>query len=86
MERELENLRNEINCVDDQLFDLLEQRFILSEDIGLYKKENNLPILDARREEEIINKIKKDYHESDHLDSLLKILDLILNESKNKQK
>lgn len=50
----LEELRLQINGIDKSLAELFEKRMKLAKEIGEYKKENNLPILDEKREEEVI--------------------------------
>ena len=46
----LDKHRKEIDKIDDNIIELLEQRFNLVVEIGQYKKENNLPVFDAKRE------------------------------------
>ena len=50
----LKELRKQIDIFDDMIIDLLEQRMEVVEKIGLYKKENNITILQRPRWEEII--------------------------------
>jgi 3-deoxy-7-phosphoheptulonate synthase len=50
----LKELRKQIDVFDDLIIDLLEQRMEVVEKIGLYKKENNITILQRPRWEEII--------------------------------
>ncbi|HEY8444706.1 MAG TPA: shikimate kinase [Bacilli bacterium] len=52
----MDKIRNEIDLIDKQIMDLLNKRFQLTNIIGLYKNENNLPILNQEREEEILRK------------------------------
>ena len=53
------------NCIDDNIIELLEQRFNLVVEIGQYKKENNLPVFDAKRESAIKQKFTtKKYQDS----------------------
>lgn len=47
---DINELRTQIDCIDDQLVKLFVQRMEVSEQIGNYKKENNLPIFDPTRE------------------------------------
>ena len=57
---ELEELRSKINILDEQLLVTLEQRMKIAEKIGVYKKKNNLTILQNKRWEDIIySMIKK---------------------------
>lgn len=50
----LEELRNQINFLDDELFDILQKRMEIVKSIGHFKKANNITILQPRRWEEII--------------------------------
>ncbi|MBQ9939451.1 MAG: chorismate mutase [Oscillospiraceae bacterium] len=47
--------RKEIDEIDQQLVELLVKRMKVSENIGRYKEENNLPVFDAQREREKLN-------------------------------
>ena len=50
----LNELRAQIDKLDDQLLDLLVRRMRVSHDIGQYKKEHDMPILQAQRYEELL--------------------------------
>jgi chorismate mutase len=52
----LEKLRQHINQLDDELMQMLGQRMRIAEQIGKYKKENNITILQTNRWNEIIEK------------------------------
>lgn len=52
---DLNNARIEINKIDKEIVQLLEKRFNVVMEIGKYKKENNLPIYDEKREKIVIN-------------------------------
>ncbi len=52
----LGELRQQIDVYDDHLLDLMEKRMKVAETIGLYKKENNITILQSLRWDEIISK------------------------------
>jgi chorismate mutase len=49
-------LRAEIDKCDDQIIDIFEKRMNVSEQIGKYKKENNIAILQTKRWDTILNK------------------------------
>ena len=51
MTNQLETLRQEIDSIDTQIFDLFEQRIAVAKQIGAYKKEHELAILDFSRED-----------------------------------
>ena len=52
----LNELRRQIDELDNQLLDLLAKRMRISREIGLYKKEHDMPILQDTRYDEILNK------------------------------
>ena len=52
----LEKLRNQINHLDDELMQILSQRMKVAEKIAIYKKENNITILQTNRWNEILNR------------------------------
>ena len=52
----LTELRSQIDKLDDELLELLSRRMRVSRDIGQYKKEHSMPILQAKRYDEILNK------------------------------
>ena len=54
---ELQELRNEINAIDDQLVKLFAQRMATSAQIADYKREHNMPILIPEREREILKNV-----------------------------
>ncbi|NGX63055.1 MAG: hypothetical protein KR126chlam6_00461 [Candidatus Anoxychlamydiales bacterium] len=53
----LENLREEIDEIDDQIIDLLERRLNIAKDLIKYKKN----VTDITRENEILAKIESEY-------------------------
>jgi chorismate mutase len=52
----LEKLRQQINHLDDELMQILGQRMKTAEQIGQYKRENNITILQTSRWNEIIER------------------------------
>ena len=52
----LQEYRQEIEQIDHELYGLISKRLEICSKIGDYKKENNLPIFDAKREEELKEK------------------------------
>ena len=49
-------LRSQIDTIDEQLLELLAKRMRISKEIGVYKKEHNMPILQSPRYSEILEK------------------------------
>ena len=52
----LSELRKQIDELDDQLLELLAKRMRVSREIGQYKKEHDMPVLQTARYDEILNK------------------------------
>lgn len=50
----LNELRSQIDKLDDRLLELLTQRMRVSHEIGQYKKEHGMPVLQAQRYEELL--------------------------------
>lgn len=57
MELNLQDIRGQLDQIDDQLIDLFSRRMRLVSDVAAYKKENGLPILDSGRERQIVNRV-----------------------------
>ena len=53
---QIEKLRNDINNLDNQIMELLNERFHKSILVGNRKKISKIDVLDSKRENEIINK------------------------------
>ena len=53
----LEKYREHLDIIDHELFQLLAKRFEIIKEIALYKKENNIPILQIDRWNEVYNSI-----------------------------
>ncbi|MBI2436805.1 MAG: chorismate mutase [Candidatus Magasanikbacteria bacterium] len=59
MNNNLENLREEINGIDEQILKLLKTRFEIAQEIGKIKKEQGTQIDDTLREEELFEMYEK---------------------------
>lgn len=82
----LSELRRQIDQIDEQLLELLAKRMRISREIGVYKKEHNMPILQSPRYNEILMK-RADMGESMELnpDFVKEILQEIHEESVRQQ-
>jgi chorismate mutase len=82
-QNQLQNLRLQIDQLDDELLQILSKRMKIADAIGLYKKENNITILQAERWNTILdraykkntplnlsNEFIKKYFEAVHLESI----------------
>ena len=55
--KDLTEIRTEIDSIDNELIELFKRRMDCSKAVAEYKKTNNIPILNAQREEEILNTV-----------------------------
>ena len=74
----LEKQREEIDIIDNQIFELLSKRFEISKQIAEFKKENEIPILQIERWKEIYEKRLSQAHElgldAEFAEAFLKLL------------
>ena len=54
---DLQEARNNINSIDEQLTALFVKRMELSKEIATYKKENHMAVFDRTRERDVINHV-----------------------------
>ncbi|HLN52282.1 MAG TPA: chorismate mutase [Lentimicrobium sp.] len=82
IERNLEILRHEIDKIDDQMLHLLAKRMEISEEMGKYKYNHNITILQIRRWKELFaDRISKGEERNLNLDFLASLLRLVHEES-----
>lgn len=82
----LKELRKEIDLIDNQLIDLFIKRFNLSIEVKKVKQENNILVLDSKREQEIIEKVKSINADDNIKNAIEEVYLTILNSSKKLQK
>ena len=58
----------------------------ISYEIGQYKKENNIPIFDEKREKEVLDRKKELLENKDLSSMIIDIYNIIMNKSKDIQK
>lgn len=56
---DLTQLREKLDIIDEAMANLFEQRMEVIENVRIYKKQNNLPILDSNRENNMLEKNSK---------------------------
>ena len=54
---DLKDIRSEIDSIDDTLAQTLQRRFEIVDRVAKVKREKGLPIFDAKREGEIIDRV-----------------------------
>lgn len=81
----LDELRVKIDFIDKELVKLIEKRLEVSREIGLYKKDNKLNILDSSREQEVLRKNLGYVAQADKKDHIKEILEKLMSVSRNAQ-
>lgn len=85
-ELNLNDYREAIEKIDEDLLIALYRRFEVSKQIGNYKRKNNLPIYDKKREEDLLMSLSEKAIEYKlPTDLVNNIWNLIIKESKNRQ-
>ena len=79
-------LRNSIDKVDDQIFDLILKRFDYVEKIGNIKKEMNMPVDDKAREKIIFERLSEKLSTKINYKEIKKIIGPIISISKDIQR
>ena len=54
---DISELRKQINQIDREIVELYGKRMETAREIGRYKREHNLPVLDSERERELLNRV-----------------------------
>ncbi|MEI7499257.1 MAG: bifunctional 3-deoxy-7-phosphoheptulonate synthase/chorismate mutase type II [Bacteroidota bacterium] len=72
----LEELRAKVDRYDENLIELLGHRMAIAKEIGRYKKENNITILQKNRWEKIINMAEK---KAEHFSLSKEFIDIVFN-------
>ncbi|MFQ8959432.1 MAG: bifunctional chorismate mutase/prephenate dehydratase [Acutalibacteraceae bacterium] len=59
MDKDINELRNEINSIDREFVELFIKRMGVSLSVAEYKKKTGMPVLDRSRERELLNRVAK---------------------------
>ena len=81
---DLQQIREEIDAIDDELIILLEKRMDMAVKVAEYKKENNIPIYNPTREQEVLDRLAKKVG-ADRLEAITKIYSLLFLLSRTEQ-
>ena len=82
---ELDNVRKKINNIDKEMASLFEERMKLAEEVAEYKMKFALPIFDAKREKEVIEKNSQYISDDTIKEYYVRFLQNLMDESKNYQ-
>lgn len=83
--RDIKDIREDIDKIDNSIKKLFIDRLSLSKEISEYKKKNNLPIYDKAREDEIVENRTKDISDKTIKDLYTEFLYSIFSFSKKYQ-
>jgi chorismate mutase/prephenate dehydratase len=78
-------LRQAIDEIDEKILDLVNQRLLLAQQIGNFKKQGGIQIKDSGREEEILNRLRAKNNGPVGADGLRNIFEAIIAEGRNVQ-
>ncbi len=86
IQNDLDKLRKEINVIDDELINLISDRMRIARNIGLYKKDKNVTILQPKRWNEILQRCLDKADTADLSKAFVKeLIDIIHDESISQQ-
>ncbi|WP_225742760.1 chorismate mutase [Marinilactibacillus sp. Marseille-P9653] len=83
---ELEQYRQEIDAIDQDLTRLFEARLKTVLKVGEYKKQHDLPVLDASREQKVIEKNLGRLEDKQFEEELTKFFQAMMDITKETQK
>ena len=82
----LEKQRAEIDAIDREIVALFERRMQVVVDVARIKKENDIAILDASREKEVITKVQSYLKDDTLKEELAEAYETLMKVSKDYQK
>jgi monofunctional chorismate mutase len=82
---EVASLREKIDAIDQTIWSLVEQRFTLTKKISKIKHDLNIPVLDAQREQAVLEKISAVTSDPEISVAISKLYELLFNLSREYQ-
>ncbi|MEM1484765.1 prephenate dehydratase [Oscillospiraceae bacterium PP1C4] len=83
---DLTDYRNEIDEIDSQLISLLERRMNVVKQVAQYKKEHRLPVLQAHREQEVLQKAADRLEDKEYTDAATRFMNAVMEISRSAQR
>jgi chorismate mutase/prephenate dehydratase len=71
---DLQELRRQIDEIDDVLVDLFQRRMDVSADIARYKHENSMPVYDPARERQKLEDLTRKAKDADYIAALYSLI------------
>ena len=81
---EIQELRKQIDRMDSQMVELYRQRMETAAQIGAYKREKGLPVLDSERERELLNRVG-DLAGAEYEHGVRALFSLLMGQSRSRQ-
>ena len=82
----LDEAREKINTIDEQMAKLFEQRMKTVEDVILYKREHQMNVLDPAREQAVIERNTAFIEDARYVQSYRQFIEDVMTVSRNYQK
>ncbi len=86
MSLNLEEIRTQIDAIDQDLVKLIEARMQLVTQVAAYKKETGKAVLDTKREEAVLAKVASRVQNPDYTDTIVNTFSDIMANSRAYQK
>lgn len=83
---DLNKIRSDIDCIDEEIARLFEERMEIVNKVAEYKKEYNLPVRDKLREAEVLDNCKKNVQNPVYADGLRKMMAQIMDIAVDREK
>ena len=81
---DIQELRNRIDQVDDELVRLYVERTELVRQIGRYKREHGIPVLDAERERSLLDRVGEKAGD-EYKEEVRELFRFLMGQSRNRQ-
>ena len=82
---ELKDYRAQLDKIDEQIVKLFHERLQITGNIGRFKKEHDLPVLDEKREEEKLNAVAVLCEEPSEAEGVKELFKTIMKVSRDNQ-
>lgn len=83
--KELDNLRHQINNIDDEMIELFKRRMDIVRGVAEFKIQNDMEVLDKSREDYIINKYTENIEDTGLKKEITEFIKAMLKISRNAQ-
>lgn len=85
MAADMKKLRTQIDSIDAKILKLYEERMDIVRAIGQYKKENNLPVYDAKREDAKLDNVFASVQNREYADGAAQLFITLMQASREFQ-